>query len=213
MLLRTLSCLSVIACCVAAQAQFVFSNMQATYDVELVATSVPWNVSQNSGEGWVHFTDSTPAYQTRPDFVSTANHSSITYDVVSPTPISSMNFTFTSDVSWYGLITVNHEIFANGTMIGILNTARIGPNLTGGGVLGVRTISLTVDFSQAVTEFSVVDSFNLENFAGGNYAHLISVEHNYAPVPEPMTFLGLSLGGFAMLVRRLRKRGPRNSDQ
>lgn len=188
-----------------AHGQISFSSIAATYSLTPGTGSIAWVIHQNQPPGSIDFTQNAPAFKVGDHTGISSGTSSITYNVTSTAPVTSIDLLLQGDVQDFGRIQYGESI--NGGSLGSVTGSILGASYTGG-TNGEYTRLVHLDFTQAVTAFSVTQTLtadvNGQTLPSTSVASVGIVEQNFA-VPEPTTIAGIALG-VAALARRKKNR-------
>jgi hypothetical protein len=191
-----------------AHAQMVFSNVNASYTLNPGSVAANWFVFPDGAGMAIDFTQNAPAFKVGDSTSFSTGSSTITYDVTSPIAITSIDLTIQGQVEDFGEILFGEDVTVGATNIGSTSGSIQGASYSGG-TNGAFTKLVHLDFSQAVTAFSVsqtmASDINNQNLPSSSIALVGTVEQNFSPVPEPTTFVGLGLGAAALLRRKRKK--------
>lgn len=190
-----------------ANAQYSFTNVNATYSVDNVGP-INWITNANSTMGTIDFSQNAPAFKVGDSTGYSVGFSRITFDVTSSVAIDGIDLIMQGTVIDWGRVQFGENVHVGGTTIGSISGSILGGNYTGGANGGFSNV-YHIDFNQAVTEFSVTKEFDLdingEPLPSTSIAGLSLVEQNLTPVPEPASLAALGAGALALLRRRSRK--------
>ena len=197
--------LALCALCGAAHAQMSFSGIVATYQLNPGATNVNWVVTPNASSMLIDFTGGAPAFKVGDSTNFTTGTSNITYNVTSSIAINSVTMLLQGDVEDLGRIFYTQSANGPSGSLGTISGSVLGGSYSGG-ANGGFTRNVVLNFSQAVTSFSVTQTMtadiNGQPIPSTSVALVGTVEQNFTPVPEPATAAGLALGAIALLRRR-----------
>jgi len=199
--------MTLIGLAAGAQAQFSFNNVSATYSMNPDSGTINWIVTPDPAAMTIDFTQNAPAFKVGDSTNFLYGTSAITYDVTSSAPITSVVLTLQGDVEQYGEITTLEQVTSSGTSLGSVSDTIQGSSYSGG-VDGAFTKVYHLDFSQAVTSFSVSQVMGSDigdqSTPSSSLALVGTVEQNFTAVPEPVSLVGLALGAIAVVRRKRR---------
>jgi hypothetical protein len=189
---------------VAAQAQTAYSNINATYTLNPGGSTFNWIVSQNVPPMTIDFTQNAPAFKVGDTTGFSGGTSTITYDVTSSIAITGVDLLLQGNVLDFGRIQWGASAATGAGSLGSISGSILGGSYALGSN-GAFTNIYHLQFSQAVTSFSITETFGLDingqSLPSTSVATLGTVENNFA-VPEPGSLAALGLGGLALLRRR-----------
>jgi hypothetical protein len=189
-----------------ANAQVTFNNVAASYTLNPGATTRNWIVSSNGAAMTIDFTQNAPPFKVGDGTGFSTGTSAITYDVTATNAISSIDLLLQGDVELFGRIQVNESVSNINGSLGSLAAVILGSSHQGGAD-GAFTRTYHLDFSQAVTSFSVTQTLAIDisgqELPSPSIAVVGTVEQNLS-VPEPGSFAIVGLGILALLRKRKR---------
>ena len=195
-----------VAGVVAAQAQTTYSSISATYTLNPGSVSTNWLVSQNNPPMTIDFLQNAPAFKVGDSTGFSTGSSTIQYNVSSTIAISGLDLILQGDVQRFGRIQWTSTAFSGAGGLGSMAAAILGSSYSGGAD-GAFTNIYHLEFAQAVTNFTVLQTFALDingqSLPSTSVATLGLVENNFYPaVPEPASCAVLGIGALALLRRR-----------
>ena len=205
---RNLLSLALCATAAAASAQISLSSISANYTLNPGATTLAWFNFVDSAGLSVDFTQNAPAFRVGASTTFSTGSSTITYNVTSVSAIGSVDLVLQGDVENFGRIQFSESATASSNSIGSISGSILGASYSGG-ANGAFTNIYHLNFSQAVTSFSMSETMsediNGQSLPSASLAVVGTVEQDFAAaVPEPASMVGLALGAIA-LIRRRRK--------
>lgn len=206
---RTIAPVALLAAlAVGAYAQTTYSNVNAAYNLTPGVGPINWIVTQNVPPMTIDFTQNAPAFKVGDSTGFSAGNSTITYDVTSAVAITSMDLLLQGNVQDFGRIQWEASATGGAGSLGTISGSILGASYTGG-ANGAFTNVYHLEFSQAVTSFSISETFGLDvneqTLPTTSIATLGTVENNFAAVPEPASMAILGMGALALLRRRRSK--------
>lgn len=188
-----------------ANAQVVYSNVNATYTLNPAGGSFNWTAIPNGAEQTIDFVGMSPAFKVGAGTGFSTGTSIISYDVTAVNPVGSLSMVLQGNVIDFGRITYTTTVTSGSTTLATFTGTILGDSYTGG-VDGAFTLPLNLSFSAGSSSFTVTNSFSLDingqSLPSTSIATLGLVEQNLRPVPEPATLSALGLGALALIRRR-----------
>lgn len=190
-----------------AQAQANFTLETAYYTLD---SSGPFafNYFPDSTNMRVDFTSTAPAFKVGDSTQFGSGAGTIIYTVTTQTPIMGLDMVIQGDVEFWGKVNWTETVESGTDILGIMSGTDRGSSYSGGAD-GAFTDVQHLDFSRAVTSFKVKKTFDIDIAANrppsDSVAMVNLIEQNLDPVPEPVSIVGLAMGGLVLVARRRKK--------
>lgn len=184
----------------------VFTLQAAYYTLD---SSGPFNFNYQPNDGalTVDFTPTAPAFKVGDSTGYSSGTATIIYTVNSPVPILGIDLVLQGNVIEWGEINYTEIAEAGAMSLGSISGQVVGSMR--GGTDGAFSIVDHLDFNQAVQQFKVKKTFDIdiapEMAPSTSLANVSVIEQNMDPVPEPASLAAIGVGLAALLARKRRK--------